>query len=633
MFRDQMGQIWKRPLALGLCALTAGGGLGAQTPASIEPVRANVNKLVQPYVAPAVPTVRGGNSGRLKELVKAGSIYLSARDAVAVALENNIDIEVARYGPISAAWRLQRAEAGGALPGVPSASSQAGSVASGQGVSGSQQAAGVGGGGGGGRGSGTNASVTQIGPVTPNLDPSIQQTTTFAHRTTPQPNNTQSLINALVSDSRGYTYTYQQGFLSGGQVSVSLNESYLKENSPSNVLNPSVAPSLSLSLQHNLLRGFGKAVNGRTITISKINVQTSDLNFKTRVITLVAQTLNQYYSLVSAHEDAKAKRVAFEVSETLLKNVRAQVEIGAQAGTEITRAEAQVASSKQALVVSETTLLQQELRLKNLLSRNGLADPLVASSRIVPTDTIALPEKDDLPELAALVRQARTDRADLAVQKASLESAKLTSMGTRNGLLPTLVVIAGTSQAGLAGTAQRSTGGVGGSGDYFVGGFGTAMGQVLRRNFPTERVGVFAQATLGNNQAQADNAIDQLEYRQSELGVQKSLSRVEVDVMNAVVALKQARARCEAAAQNRKLQEALFQAEQNKYELGASVPQNVIQQQRDLATAQASEVTARLGYMNARTALDQTLGRTLESNDIRIAEARAGRISRAAVTP
>jgi len=202
-------------------------------------------------------------------------------------------------------------------------------------------------------------------------------------------------------------------------------------------------------------------------------------------------------------------------------------------------------------------------------------------------------------------------------------------MGTRNGLLPTLVVIAGTSQSGLAGTRQHTTS----SGDYFVGGFGTAMGQVLRRNFPTERVGVFAQTSLGNNTAQADNAIDQLEYRQTELGWQKTQSRVEVDVQNAVTALKQARARVEAAAKMLTLQQALYDAEQRKFDLGASIPQNVIQAQRDLAAAQASEVNARLSYSNARTALDQTLGRTLEANGISVAEAKGGRVSRAAVAP
>src|SRR5260370_26167623 len=177
-------------------------------------------------------------------------------------------MEVASYTAFLSEWRSERARAGGALRGVPSSASQANSVASGQGVVGSQAAAGVSAGGGNGRAASSgNATVSQIGPVTQNLDPSIQESTIFGHRTTPQPNLVQSVTPVLISGTRVYNATLQQGLLSGGSVSVNFSNHYLNENSPTDVLNPSSAPSLAISVQHNLLSCFCCAVDGRTITV------------------------------------------------------------------------------------------------------------------------------------------------------------------------------------------------------------------------------------------------------------------------------------------------------------------------------------------------------------------------------
>lgn len=603
---------------------------------SIQPVKPSAPVIVRPYRPVTVPPIRQGNSPRLGDLVRAGALYLTAQDAIALALENNIDIEVARYNPIIAAWNVERAEAGGALPGVPSSASQAGTVAAGQGVAGSQAAAGV-------RLSGTgtntgqtaNATISQIGPVTQTLDPSIQETSTFSHISVPQFNIVQSLTPVLIEDTRAHSASYQQGLLSGGSVTVRYTDNYLKENSPTDLLNPSSATSLSISAQHNLLRGFGVAVNARTITIQKMNLSTSDLNFRTQVIAVVAQVLNQYYGLSSAYEDLRAKRNVAEVARTFVGNVKQQIEAGSVAPPDLINAQALSVTGDQAVVGSEATLKQQEIRLKNLLSRNGIADPVMASVRIVPVDRIVIPEKDDLQPLDAMVQQALANRADLGAERAGEESNEVSLLGTTNGLLPNLQVFAAASASGLAGTPHL----VGAPGQlqspdpYFVGGIGTALGQTFRRNFPTQRAGLFMQAPLRNRQAQADFAIEQLQFRQTQLTTQKDLNQVQVAVLNNVIALQQARARYDAAVKNRVLQNALFEAEQKRYNLGTSTPYNVIQQQRDLTTAQSNETASLVQYSNARIALDQTLGATLEANRISIAEARDGTVVRPSVLP
>jgi outer membrane protein len=592
--------------------------------ASIEPQLPPSAKLLHPYVARIVPPTRMGNSQRLAGLMRGGTLYLTAQDAIALALENNIDIEVARYNPLISEWQLLRSQSGGPLPGVPSGASQAGSVASGQGVAGSQSAAGVTTNfSGGGNGQGSNATISQVGPATQTLDPSFQASSVFSHTSSPQANVTQSLTPNLISNTRIYTGSFKDGFLTGGNATVSYTEHYLSENAPSDFLNPSVAPSLSLSIQHNLLNGFGIAVNARTINVSKIGIETSELNFKNRVASVTAQVLGAYYNLAADYLSLKASQSALEVARAFEVFVRTQVDNGAAADSDLIAARSQTASAESSAADAQAALLQQELQLKSFISRIGTSDPLLASARIVTLDQIAIPEKDDLQPVPDLVQTAFAKRPDLAVDKANERSSEISALGTRNGLLPTLQVIAGTSQAGLAGTPTN-----GRANPYFIGGAGTALGQVLRRNFYNESGGAVFVAQLGNHQAQADFAIDQLQLRQTQLGNRKDLAQVEVDVMNWVIALQQARAQYEAAVHNRILQEELLKGEQTKYELGTSTPFAVTQQQRDLVNAQSQELAALVAHTSARINLDLTLGTILETNHISIDEAKSGIVTR-----
>jgi outer membrane protein len=264
-----------RRMTRALCAVCSLALLSAQ-----EPVRPSAFIAVRPYLPPQVPPVRLENSGRLANLVRAGMLYLTVQDAIALALENNIDIEVARYNPILAVWQLERSQAGGALPGVPSSAAQAGNVANGQGVAGSQAAAGVSTGSNGGNGPGsTNATIAQIGPIAQTLDPIVQENTVFSHQTAPQSDTVQSILPVLVSNTRNSSFSYAEGFLIGGNVTVTYKDSYLNENAPTDVLNPSSAPSLTFTYQQNLLRGFGVPVNARTIRVGQLNVKASALNF------------------------------------------------------------------------------------------------------------------------------------------------------------------------------------------------------------------------------------------------------------------------------------------------------------------------------------------------------------------
>jgi len=604
-----------------LALLCAAATLSAQQ--EIAPVRPT--GFLRPYRAPEIPPVRLANSARIRGLIRSGVLYLSVHDALALALDNNIDIEVARYAPISAEWQLRRSQAGGALPGVPSGASQVGNVASGQGVAGSQAAAGVTTGfAGSTSGNVGNATISQIGPITQTLDPTIQESNVWTHQTAPQPNATQSVTPVLISGTHSYSGNYQQGFLIGGNVNVSYSDSFLRENAATDVLNPSSAPSLSINYQQNLLQGFGIAVNERTINVSRLNVQAAQLNFKTQVINTVTSVLNMYYGLVADYEDQRAKTEALDLATRLAHEARVRYENGTMSTLDVTTADAQLASAESDLTVSQTTLQQQEIQLKNILSRSGLADPVFAEARIVPVDRIVVPEEYNLPPLDQMVKTALSNRADLASERLGVTSAEISALGTRNGVLPQLSVSGTTSDAGLAGVPKVvvTHHGTETADAYFVGNIGTALGQVFQRDFPTNRLFVIYQMNIHNRQAAADQAVDQLSLRQTQLGLDRDLNSVTVAVSNYAVAIRQALARYRAAVQNRILEQQLLDAEEKKLANGLSTSSLVIQQQRDLATAQSTEIASLAAYSNARIALDQALGTTLEANHVTIDEAR-----------
>jgi outer membrane protein TolC len=612
------------------------------------------------YQAPVVPPVRTRNSLRIHDLIRAGKLYLTVQDAIALALENNIDLESARYNPLMDEWNLELFSAGGALPGVPSGSSQAGSVANGQGVNGSQAAAGVSTGGTTSSNNNTaNATISQIGPVTPSLDPTVQIAETFSHKSYLQPDIVfiQGGQYNIIDLTRNNTTSITEGLISGGQVSATFKNSYLNENAVTDLLNPSSSPTLSFSIQHNFLQGFGVNVNSRNIIVAKNTVAMSDTVFKGQVISVIANVLTLYYGLVADYQDVKAKQSALDVAQKFYEDNKKQVQIGTMAPLDVTTAEAQAASSQQDLIVSQTTLQQQQVSLKNTLSRNGLADPLLAEADIIPLDRIEIPAQDNLPSLKDLLATARTNRTDLIIEAENLKNSEITATGTANAVLPQLAGLASVSAQGLSGDPRvvplvRPPEG-GGShlpagiiscpgsptglcevpDSYFVGGIGTALGQVFRRNFPSERAGAFIAPTARNRQALADAAIDQLTIRQNELQFRKDQNQLVVDVSNQVVGLQQARARYEAAVRNRILEQQLLDAEQKKFSLGASTTYNVVQQERDLATAQSSEVAALVAYSSARVSFDQTLGTTLENNHVSVQEALSGHVSRLSALP
>jgi outer membrane protein TolC len=599
--------------------------------------RNGMSRITDPYRAKELAPLNLANSGRLEDLVRGGSLYLSLQDAIALALENNLDIELQRLGPAIAEASLLRAQAGGLLRGVPPSVTQgptSGQVtggaqrgqASGITQSAAQQASAA------QSGAGAGTVISQTGTVVPNLDPVLTGFLRWGHFTNPQTNSFVTGNNTLINRNDITNFQFQQGFLTGTTVSLGLANSRLRSNSLRAELNPSNSSSLSLTLTQKLLQGYGRPVNNRLIRIAKNNREVSDLQFKQQVINTVSGVINLYWDLVSFIADVKVKERTVELNQKLLNDNRKQVEIGTLAPIEVVRAEAELANAQQDLTIAETRVLQQETVLKNALSRTGIASPTIADVRIVPTDRITIPETETVEPFQDLVANALKARPELAQRRIQIDSDKINLAGSRSQLLPQLDAVFAFSNNGLAGSISDLPLPEGSPPRfvpaYFVGGLGTTLGQVFRRNFPDYSAALQLNIPLRNRAAQADMAIDQLNIRQREIQLQQFENQVRVEVQNALIALRQSRATYKAAVQTRIFREQTLDAEQKKYALGASTIFNVILVQRDLALAQSAEVAALSEYGRARVQFDLATGNTLVTHNISIAEAERGQISR-----
>jgi len=567
--------------------------------------------ITGPY-RPKMPSpVNVSNSGRLEPLLRGGNLYLSLQDTIALALENNLDIELQRYGPQVADANLLHALSGGYTN--PVSTSVFAPPAS---VAGAPPSAGL--------QSYVIPGNTQIGYLPPSLDPLLTGGLGMAHISTPQSASFTTGTAALVQHVDTTSLGIQQNLVSGTQVSLGLTNSNLNTNSPLAQLNPATSSALSLTVTQPLLQGFGFAANKSQIRIAKNNREVSDLVFKAQVITTVSAIEDLYWDLVSYDENVRVQRDALAANEKLLDENKKQVAVGTMAPIEIVRAEAEIAAGQQAVTVAETQVLQQETILKNALSRTGVLSPAVASAHIILTDHIQIPEVEPIAPIQDMMALAESARPELAQLRILLQNQEIAIRGTKSELLPTLDVVGQLTNNALAGELGPTTGG----NAFFIGGYGTVLSQLFARNFPTYSIALNLNIPIRNRAAQADLINGALVLRQQQLGLQRLENQVRVDVQNAQIGLQQGRAQYQSAIKQRVLQQQTVDAEQKKLAVGASTTYNVILTQRDLVTAESNEVTAQSAYAKAKVEVDRATGQTLYNNNISLEDAFKGVVSR-----
>jgi len=575
--------------------------------------------------------VNVSNSSRIDVLLRAGNLYLSLSDAIALALENNLDVEIERYEFSLAEADLLRAQSGAGINGIPTGVLPGVPTGAGLGLLGS-----------------TGTGIGAAGAPSPlfgglSYDPFISGNINFGHTTSPQSNTVTSGTNALVTTNKTANFGLTQAFATGGSVALAYNNITQEQNSFRSTVNPFTNSSLDLTVTQPLLQGFGLALNNRNIRVAKNNIKAADFVFRQQLINSVANVVQLYWSLVAANSTVNVNRQAVAVAQKLYDDNKKQVDIGTLAPIEVVRAEAQLATAQQALVAAQSAVLQLEAVLKSALSRNGLASLPILEAHVIPTDPIRIPETEAIQPVQDLVSRALDNRPDIAQSRIQLNNADIILSGTRNALLPTLSAIGDFRSNALVGQQNTILGPPSVStgllqtppiaDPYFVGGYGTVLAQLFGRNFPTYSVGLSLTIPLRNRAAQANMATASVNLRQNQLFLQRQINQIRVDVQNAITAVNQARTQYEAAVKGRVLQEQTLDADQKKLALGATTVYQVIQDQRDLTTAAAAEVTAQATYAGARVQLDVATGSTLANNNVEFAEAKEGHVSRPPTPP
>jgi len=598
-------------------------------------VRAFPN-IIKPYTTTHVEPSVLTNSPRIDQLISDGKLRISLQDAVELALENSLDIAVQRYYPWIADDSILKAKSGSFGYGTPGASF-----------------------------SGSTAAINPFSLNIVTFDPIVSSSVSIADVSIPVNNpflsgTGSAALTGLKSHSTQFSNQYSQTFETGTNITVNWNNTR-SSSAAANFFNPSVTSLLSFSFSQPLLNGFGLAVGTRNIRIAKNNRKIADLAFEQQAITTVTNTITDYWELAYARENVKVQQQAVTVAQKLYEDNKKQLEIGSLAPLEVTRSESELATNRQNLIVAQTVQLQDEQILKNAISKDPLAPNLI-NVEIITTDQPKQPEAIETASFEESVKEAFAKRPDLQEQVLNLKNSDIDVSATRNALLPTLSIGGFYQSNGLAGNSPIkgastlvSTGipivdangnpiSVGGvpifesttvaptTGTSHEG-FTTAQSQIFHNQFPEYAAQLTLNLPLRNRSAQADNARALLVQRQLETQMQQLRNAALLDVRNTYIALTQDRAQVEAASKARELQQQTFDAEQKKYQLGASTVYNVILTQRDLINAQGTELRALANLEEAKASYERALGRTLEVNRVTIADAKTGEIERDTLIP
>jgi len=574
--------------------------------------------LLAPFLLAVLPGQILEDSPRLGSLIRGGNLYLSLQDAVAIALENNLDVELQRFGPRFSETEIKRTGSGALPRGVPLSVREGPKSVSGTSTDILAPLLGP--------GSDTNLSVVGQTPLTigtppPSLDPVLTGRIIRNHSTAPQTNSFAAGTPVLMTDTSTWNFGWQKGFLSGGALSASFENSRQSLNHLRYDVAPFSTSSFGVSFTQPLLRGFGRALNSRFIRIARNTSGQSDLVFQQQAISTVAAVIRLYWDLVGLNEDVKVRREALQRAEKLLSDNQEQVDAGTRAPIEVVRAQAEVARSRRDLIAAESLVRQQEIILKDYLSRKTVSDPLLVGVRIIPTDPLRVDRNERVPAAGAMAENALKNRPDIDQARIQIESNHLALRGSKDALRPSLDLVASARNNGLAGDANPLT--LPGAAPHnpdpmLIGGYGTALAQLFRRNYPDYGIGLQLTIPLKNRAAEADYARDSLALRQQELRLLQLSKQVHVEIQNALIALDQARATLEATEREREFQEQALAAEEEKLAVGASTTFLVVQYQRDLAQALSAEVTARAGYVKARVALHRAAGTLLDTYGVSV---------------
>jgi outer membrane protein TolC len=587
------------------------------------------------YEPDTVPEPTLANSPHLGQLVREGKLYLSLKDAIDLALEDNLDLAIARYNLPIANTDILRTQAGGFFRGVNTGVVQ-GTPGGGVGGYGTgAPGAGAGGttGGAGGAGAGASGLVQSTlgtGTAVSSYDPFINLNGGSEHQTLPEANRQIYGVPSLQANTIQVNAQFSQAFATGTTVNAIFGNARQTTNSPYFNLSPTLSSTFRFQFQQELLAGFGFGPNLRYLRIAKNNKKISDIAFKDQVIATVTQIENIYWDLVSAYQQTQVNEQSFAFAQQTLENAKKQLQLESVPQMEVLRAEAEVSKRDQELTVARTSLQLQETLMKNAITKS-LDEPTLEAMPVVPTDHMesGVETITPAPTVQDLISQAQHNRPDLAESDIDLVNRQISRRAARNALLPSLSLVGFYGGSGLAGPLNPVYN-LGPNVSNVPTDFGGALRNAFNNSSPDYYLGLNLNIPIRNRVAKADQYRSELEYRQAELRMEQLKKQVRIEVRNAQFALDQTGARVGAARKARDLAQRTFDITKKEQELGAGSNYQTLSAQRDLALAELDLVNAMTIYAKAKVELDRATGTTLEHNGILIQDAISGVLSRRA---
>jgi outer membrane protein len=611
---------------------------------------------IGPYTARHLAAPNLANTARIDSLMHDGKLYLSLNDAIALALENNLDIAIARYNLNIADTDILRAKAGASTLGVNNGVVQ-NTPGGGVGGLGGQVGSGTGGTtlGAGGAGAGAGGLVGStggggFGPLITSFDPVLTGTLQEDHANFIP---TSPFAGTLQRTTTG-NFAYTQGFQWGTNLSVGFNNTRTTTNNAFQTVSPALNSGFQFKLTQHLLQGFGFAANNRFIRIAKNTREQTDVSFRLQVITTVNQIQSLYWDLVYAYENVRVQKESLAFAEKTLSDTKKQVEIGSLAPIEVVRAQSTVAQDQQTLTVALTNLQLEQLLMKNALSRT-LRDQSFAGAEVIPTSTMELPGSEPIQPTQDLVAEALRHRADLVVQRIQLNSSEISNQAVRSALLPTLDLFAYYGGSGLGGaqnpanlcaneSAQAQKEAFCSGPDPAYGNtvinpitpsssYGSTLNQLVNSAAPDKGVGIQLNIPIRNRAAQAVQIRSELEFQQAQMRLQQIENQISIEVRNAQFGVEQNRASVASAQAAVDYAKQSLDAEQKKYQFGTSTTTLVLQTQSALATAESTLMSAMAAYEKSRIELDRATGVTLDHAGVSIDDAAKGQVRRMPSVP
>jgi outer membrane protein TolC len=582
------------------------------------------NNPFHAYMPTYVPQPNLANSPRIDSLVVNGVLELSLKNAIALALENNLDIAIARYNLPIAAADVLRTQAGGSFRGVNTGVVQntPGGGVGGFGTASSGAGAGGTTGGAGGAGSGASGLVSSTlgtGTNVSSYDPLISGQLNNEKYTQPLSNIAIYGVPTLQQNTTNGNINYSQAFPTGTSLSVVFDNSRGATNSPNSFLNPTLNSYYHVLLQQQLLAGFGFGPNLRYLRIAKNDLKISDESFSLQVISTITQIANMYWDLVAAYDDEQVKSRSLDFANQTLENDRKQLSLQAIPAMDVMKAEGEVATREQDLTVAKTTLQFQELLMKNALTKN-LDDPTLEAMPVHPTDQSGAMDAATQGQTEDMIARALRDRIELRESDLDLDNRRISQAAARNAVLPSVALTGFYGGTGLAGLPNPAS-------DFVSTAppdWGGAVKNAFNSSAPDYYVGVSVNIPIRNRIAKSDQYRAELETRQSELRLQQLKKQIRIEVRNAQYALEQSRARVASASKARDLSQKTFEIMGKEQELGAGSSYQTLTAQRDLAVAESALVAAMTAYQKAKIELDRSVGSSLEANSISIESAKTG---------